>query len=368
MKLSCLQKDLAKALNITSRAVSANSTLPVLNNVLLKAEKEELFFTATNLEIAIKYSINAEIKEPGAVTIPSRLFTNYINYLKDEKVDVAVKEDNTVHIKTNDSKTDIKGITPEEFPSIPGVEKEGGFRVSVKDISEAVTQVSFAAALNTTRPVLTGVSFKVEEGDLLMAATDSYRLAEKRIGIKELEGEVLCIVPVRTILELGGILSSLDGVDDDIDVAVSKNQILFKIKGIEITSRLIEGQYPDYKQVIPKEVKTKACFKTSDLTLAIKRINLFAKENNNKVLFKISPDNVNITTNNTQYGVGEVDIATKVDGENNEIALNSQFILDVLSNIHSDRIIIELDEGVRPAVIKPQEKEGCIHVIMPLKI
>ncbi|MFC1732430.1 DNA polymerase III subunit beta [candidate division KSB1 bacterium] len=367
MRLTCSQKELANALSITNKAVGLNNTLPVLNNVLIKAEGKKLYFTTTNLEIAIRYWIEADVKNEGEITIPSKLLTNYINYLKDDKIDVVIEEGDSVLIKTNDSKTKIKGIAASEFPAIPVVEKEGGFTVFVKDLNQAINQVAFAAALNTTRPILTGVYFDVSKGSLKMVATDSYRLAEKTIKTEKATGDMTCIVPVKTVLELGTILSGLKE-DKTVDVVVSKNQIFFSIDKIDITSRLIEGQFPNYQQVIPKESKTKAHINTNELSLVLKRINLFAKENNNKILLKVNQSGLIITTDVTQYGVGEVEMKTKVEGENNEIALNSQFILDVLSNIGSNEVVVELGEKSNPAIIRQSAKDDYTHIIMPLKI
>lgn len=367
MRLTCSQKDLASALGITNKAVGANSTLPVLNNVLVKAEGKKLYFTTTDLEIAISYWIDAEIKNEGEITIPSKLFTNYINYLKDEKVDITIEEGDSVLIKTNDSNTKVKGIPANEFPSIPTVEKEGVFKVGVREFMVAINQVAFAAALNTTRPILTGVYLTVDKDELKMAATDSYRLSEKILKIKDPSGEIACIIPVKTLLELSSTLS-LVKEDGEVEVIVSKNQIFFSVEKIKITSRLIEGQFPNYQQVIPKESKTKVFLNASELSLVLKRINLFAKENNNKILMKVDKESLIVTTDTTQYGVGEVVVKTRVEGEENEIALNSQFILDVLGNIGSKEVVVELGVKTNPAIIRPADKSDYTHIIMPLKI
>jgi DNA polymerase-3 subunit beta len=231
----------------------------------------------------------------------------------------------------------------------------------------AISQVAFATALNTTRPILTGVYFAITKDELKMVATDSYRLAEKTLKIKNPVGDSTCIVPGKTILELGTILS-LVKEDSEVMVVISKNQIYFSVDKIEITSRLIEGQFPNYQQVIPKDSKTKITLNVGELSLALKRINLFAKENNNKVLFQVKSDGVSITTDTTQYGVGEIEMKGKVVGENNEIALNSQFILDVLANLGSNDALCELGAKSSPAIFKAGEKSDYIHIIMPLKI
>ena len=366
MRLTCSQKDLLSALTTTNKAVDTNNTLPVLNNVLLKAEGKKLYFTSTNLEIAITYYIETEVKNEGEITIPSKLFTSYISYLKDEKVDMIV-EDGDIQIKTSDSKTRIKGIPASEFPPIPMVEKEGGMTTKVKDLNRAITQVVFAAALNTTRPILSGVYFVVEKEELKMVSTDSYRLSEKILPISNVAGDLNCIVPAKTILELGSILDGMKG-DDDVIIVISKNQIMFAVGSVELISRLIEGQFPNYEQIIPKSSKTKVEFDVSALSLVLKRINIFAKENNNKIILKVSDGKVIVTTEATQYGEGEITLDTKTDGSNNEIALNSQFLLDALGSIGVRKVNLEIGDKIAPVILKPKDEKGYTHIIMPLKI
>lgn len=367
MRFSCLQKEFNHALSIASKSVATNNTLPVLNNVLIKAEGRKIFFTSTNLELATKFWIDAEVVNEGEITVPAKLLSSYVNYLSSEKLDFLVENGDTVKITASQSKTSIKGILATEFPSIPVVDREGGFKVSVQDFAEGISQTTFAAALNTTRPILTGVYFYVENGGLKMVSTDSYRLAEKELKLIESIGEVACIVPAKTLMELNSVLGLVKDVSD-IEVIVSRNQIQFIVGRVQITSRLIEGQFPNYKQVIPTESKTNAVLKANDLSLVLKRINLFAKENNNKILIKVSADQLSVTTEQTQIGVGEESVPIKLEGEGGEIALNSQFMLDFLSNIKSSEISLSLSDKTRPAIFKPLEKKDYLHIIMPLKI
>lgn len=366
MRLTCSQKDLLSALTTTSKAVDVNNTLPVLNNVLLKAEGKKLYFTSTNLEVAITYNIETDVKNEGEITIPSKLFTSYINYLKDETVDIIV-EDGDIQIKTSDSKTRIKGIPASEFPPIPMVEKEGGMTIKIKDFKKAIQQVVFAAALNTTRPILSGVYFMVDKEELKMVSTDSYRLSEKTLPISKVSGTVNCIIPAKTILELGSILDGMKE-DDEVNVVTSKNQAMFSVGPVELISRLIEGQFPNYEQIIPKSSKTQTEFEVGALSLVLKRINIFAKENNNKIVLRVGDGKVVVTTESTQYGEGEITLDTKIEGENNEIALNSQFLLEALSSIGASKVSLEIGDNIAPVILKPKDEKGYVHIIMPLKI
>ncbi len=366
MRLTCSQKKLANALGIISKAVDLNNTLPVLNNVLLKAKKGVLHFTSTNLELAITNNIEAEVKEEGEVTIPAKLFSSYVNYLRDENVEIEVKE-NDVQIKTKDSKTRIKGIASSEFPPIPAVENDGGMQIKVKDLKKAINQVVFAAALNTTRPILSGVYFLEKEGELKVVSTDSYRLSEKSIPVADVVGEIKHIIPAKTILELGAILDSV-GADEEVKVMISKTQALFSVGKVELISRLIEGNFPNYEQIIPKSSKTKVEIEVSALSLILKRINIFAKENNNKIILKVVGQKMEFTTESTQYGEGEIVLDVKVEGGDNEIAVNSQFLLEALSHVGAGKIAMEIGEKVAPILIKPDQEVGYTHIIMPLKI
>ncbi len=366
MRLICSQKNLINALVITSKAVDTNNTLPVLRNVLLKAEGKKLYFTSTNLEVAISCNIDADIKNEGEITIPSKLFTNYVNYLKDGDVEISI-EGEDIQIITKDSKTRVSGIPSLEFPSIPNVEREGGFSVSIEELSRAINQVVFAAAVNTTRPILSGVYFVVNDNKLTLVATDSYRLSEKNIPISDLSGEIQCIIPAKTILELGSIIDTLKD-EKNVNIIVSKNQVMFSVGRVELTSRLIEGKFPNYQQIIPKESKTRFEFDVPVISLAIKRINIFAKENNNKIILKILDGKIILTTESTQYGEGEITLDVSVDGEVNEVALNSQFLLDLLGNISSGKVVFELLDKIAPIVLKSKNSKDYTHVIMPLKI
>lgn len=366
MRLTCTQKDLLHALTTTNKAVDASSTLPVLNNVLLKAEGKKLYFTSTNLEVAITYHVETSVKNEGAITIPSKLFTSYINYLKEDKIEIIV-EGSDIQIKTSDSKTRIKGIPATEFPPIPAVEKEGGMTVKARDLNTAIKQVVFAAALNTTRPILSGVYFVVEKNELKMVSTDSYRLSEKNISITQVTGNIDCIVPAKTIIELGSILDGVDG-EESVAIVVSKNQAMFTVGPIELITRLIEGKFPNYEQIIPKTFKTKVESDAAAFSLVLKRINIFAKENNNKIILRIADGKVLVTTESTQYGEGEIILEAQTEGQGNEIALNSQFLLDALGSMGGGKVELQIGDKTTAVMLKPKEGKGYTHIIMPLKI
>ena len=364
MKLTCKQKDLAIALSIVNRAINSNNTLPVLNNILVKAEGKKLFFTATNLEIAINYSIEADIKNEGAITIPAKVFTNYVSLLKPGEVTLEVTEGLTLSIKSEHENIKIKGINTEEFPLIPQIEKSENFKVSAKTLKEMANQVTFSASNNLSRPVLMGVLFEVKDDLFKMVTTDSYRLSEKSVPLKSTV-EVGCIVPSRTVSELSKVL---DDSEDEVAIYTSKNQVLFEYKTLSLTSRLIEGSFPDYKKIIPKESKTSVTVDKEDFILGVKKTNLFVREHNSGVKVDIGNKKMLIQTEENQVGEGRVELPVNVKGEDNEIALNAQFLLDVLSQLKEKDVIFEVDGKLSPVTIRSGKSDGYLHIIMPLRV
>lgn len=367
MRFSCDQKDLAAALHIVNRAINPSNTLPVLNNILIVAEGKRVFFTTTNLEIAIHYVMAADVKNEGKTTIPARLLTNYINLLSSGDIECKLEAGNILFIKTKKSQTKIKGISADEFPTIPKVEKTGAFQLPSSVLHEMINQVAFASSQNIARPVLSGVLFVCKKDHLIMVATDSYRLSEKKAQLaKKTHEDIHCIVPARTVVEFGKILQKFN--DEEVDVTISKNQILFRVDSIELTSRLVEGKYPEYERIIPKETKTRIEVSTEELATAVKKASLFVSDGNAVKLSATQDGQLVLTSDETQVGEDRTEIEAKVEGVNNKIALNAQYFLEFLANAGSEKVVLEIVERLSPAVLKPLKKDDYVHIIMPLKI
>lgn len=368
MKLFCDQKDLSNALNIVNKAINPNNTLPVLNNILLKAENKKLYLSATNLELAINLFIEADVRNEGSITVPARLITNYVSLLKDEQVELQLTEGLTLNIKSKQSETKIKGINADEFPLIPKIENPQVVKISSEELNKAITRTVFSASLNPAKPTLSGVCFFIEKDILKTVATDSYRLAEQKIKLKEkVEEPAQAIVPTRTVQELGKIIAK--ETDKEVQIEFSASQILFKIDDTEITSRLIEGKFPAYEKIFPKSKKTKIEVLESELAQTVKRVSLFARENNNNIKLAVTNDGkLSISTDETRIGEEKAELNIEVDGENNKIALNAQYLADVLSYLGTEKACIELNDNLSPAVVKPCNEEGYVYIIMPLKV
>jgi DNA polymerase-3 subunit beta len=366
MKFVISQPALLESLKVVSRAVSGQNTLPVLGNILIKAEGKKVHFLATNLEISISTSTEATIKNEGAITVPAKILTSYTSLLeKDEDIEVSVSGGTAIEIKSKKSKTKIKGIAADEFPAVTKV--EGGTDISIdKDVFRtSVHEVAFSAQENSSRPILSGVYFYTSKKELRMVATDSYRLSEKVIQLENAVDDVKCVIPVRAILEADRLAAG----SETVSVRISDNQVLFSVGQTTLVSRLIDGQFPDYKQIIPKNILTTVEVDRSEFEMAVRRVSIFAKENNQHMKLNIQTDGtLVISTDATEIGEDKATLHVDVKGDTNVIALNSDYVLDILGALSDSKIRLELEGVVNPAVFRPLKGKDFTHLIMPLKM
>lgn len=368
MKFVIPQNDLLESLKIAARAVSSGNTLPVLGNILIRAEGRKVHFAATNLELSIATSVEADVKNEGSITVPSKILTSYTSLLgKNEDIELSVTDGATLQVKSTRSKTKIKGIPAEEFPEIKSVDAGLKLKIPTADFRVSVHEVAFAAQENSSRPILAGVFFKADGKELRMAATDSYRLSEKALTLETAAAEAKnCVIPVRAVLEA----DRLAGKEDQIMITIGENQVMFSVGGTNLTSRLIDGQFPDYNQIIPKKSSTTAIIDRENFEMAARRVSIFAKENNQHMKLQFLADGtLEVFTDATEIGEEKTTIETKVDGQANQIALNADYVLDMLGSLSGEKNIkMELDSKMTPAVIKTEKDSGFVHLIMPLKM
>lgn len=362
MQISITQENLHKALSTVSRVVGNKTTLPVLGNVLLKTQDNRVKLAATNLEVGVTYWIGAKVVEDGDITIPAKLLSEYVANLPSGNVDIKV-EKTSAEIKSQGFQSKINGIDADEFPSIPEVDGEVKMEIPVEKFKESFGQVVGVASSDDSRPVLTGVYIHANEGNLYVVATDSYRLAEKRV--MEFEGECSVIVPGRTIAEF------LRMIDDEsihtVEVAIDNNQVSFRFGDVEMVSRLIDGQFPNYRQLIPEEVPTKAVVATKELRNITKVTSLFARENAGSVTLGVNGEHVSMRSIASQVGENNSEIDAEVTGEDIEISLNGRYIQDALGVMNSNTIELGLTGKVNPCMIKPIDDDSYLHIIMPLR-
>jgi DNA polymerase-3 subunit beta len=370
MRLSCLQENLSKCLGIVGRAVATRSTLPVTNNVLLATEQSRLKLSATNLEIAISCWLGSMVEEDGAITVPARLLSEFVNSLPSEKIDMALG-DHTLELKCARFEARISGIDADDFPPIPKISGGMTYQIEPDALRLAINQVVFATASEDTRPVLTGVCAEFEEDTLTLAAADGFRLAVHKAPLTTPTKEkVEIIIPGRALSELNRLLADQK---EPLEIAVSQNksQVLFRLKDVELVSQLIQGTFPNYRQLIPAGYTTRAVVSTPDFLRATKTAAIFARDGSGIVRLQVTPDGsasgrVSVSARSEQIGdnIGEID--AKVEGEASKIAFNGKYLTDVLGVIHEGEIALETTTPSSPGVIRPLGADNYVHIIMPM--
>ena len=369
MKLSVMQENLARGLQVVSRAVSTRSTLPVLNNVLLRTEDAGLKLTATNLEIGITYWVPGKIDTGGALTVPARLFADIVAGLPaNERVDLELQPGETLNITAGRFTTRVKGIDAEEFPAIPTSGERPTTRIPQNALREGLGEVTFAAATDEARPILTGVLARFEGDKLTLAAADNYRIAVKTITILDAVEETSVVIPARSLHELSRILAD---TDDPVELMLShsRNQILFHLEGIDLVSRLIDGQFPNYQQVLPKGFTTRATVDREQLLQAVRLASLIASSSANIVKLHVGKDaEIGIKVSAAaDIGDNQSEVEATVEGDGTTIAFNSRYLLDVLNNVDADQFALELNGPLSPGVFRPVSDGAYVHVVMPVK-
>jgi DNA polymerase-3 subunit beta len=369
VKLSVMQENLARGLSVVSRAVSSRSTLPVLANVLLKTEDAGLKLTATNLEIGVTYWVPGKIDQDGATTVPAKLLTDLVNSLPSgDRVDLEVGAGEVLHVQAGRFQSHLKGIDADEFPAIGTGGDRPTTRIAQNVLRKALAETTFAAASDEARPILTGVLARFEGNELTLAAADNYRIAVKTVPILDAVPETSVVIPARALVELARVLAD---VDDPVEVVIAqgRNQVLFHLDGVDLVSRLIDGQFPNYQQVMPQTHATRAIIDREELLRAVRPAALIAHESANIVKLQIGDDSeAGITVSaNAEVGdhVGQVEAA--VEGDGTTIAFNARYLADVLTNVTAEQFALELNGPLSPGVFKPIGDDRYVHVVMPVR-
>ena len=374
MRVSCLQENLAKGLSVVGRAVASRSTLPVLSNVMLSTDNGRLKLSATDLEIGINCWIGAKVEEDGATTVPARSFIDLVNSLPSERIDMElIVRTQTLNLKCARYEANLKGIDAQEFPLIPSAEEgEGQIALEAAAFRKMIEQVVLAAATDESRPILTGVLAKFEGNQLTLAAADGFRLSVRTAQLPVETEPVSVIVPARSLAELARI--STDEEDITLVITPTRNQVLFHAPNVDLVSQLIEGNFPDYQQIIPKSCSTRTVLNTNSFLRACKTANIFARDAANIVRVQIAPGgelapgHITIAATSAELGdnVGEIDAS--IEGDEVEIAFNVKYLIDVLSVMDSAQVVLETTTSSSPGVIKPVGEVDFVHVIMPMHV
>jgi DNA polymerase-3 subunit beta len=373
MKLTLLQENLAKGLTIVNRFVAPKAQLPALNNVLLTTDKGKLKLSATNLEMGINYWLGAKVEQEGAISIPAKIFTEFISSLPLEKVVLETKENN-LNLNCSSYQANFVGLPASEFPAVPTFKGKGGIFFPKDLLLKAITQVSFAAAQDEGRPNITGVLLIIKGEDLVLVATDGYRLSFKKMikaqGFTQVEEfKKGIIIPARTLTEVGKIMAEQEP-EKEISLAITpgSNQIIFVSPEAEVTSRLIEGSFPDFERIIPEKETTKVLLEKETFLRAVRTAAIFARESANIIKFKINKDKLKVSANAPQIGDNLIEMEIRVTGEDNKIAFNSRYLLDFLNVVEGEEVTLEMTSPLNPGVFRCLKDNSFLHIIMPVRV
>lgn len=365
MKVICTQENLKNGLLTTGRIISPSNTLPILNNILLKTENGLLKIASTNLEVAISTHIRCKVEEEGEITVFSKTIIDLVGNLPNKNITLEAVN-GELHIETENYHTSIKTLPADEFPLIP--EPEGNKKLSIagQEVKNAITQVVFAVSTNQTQPEISGMFMSVEGKEVVFAATDRYRLAEKRLTLPKDAGfEQQVIIPQKTVLELSRIIGAQT---EEVEITLSDNQISFALNSTLIMSRLIDGQYPPYKEIIPQKFNTVIHTSKQSFMNALKAGGIFS-QGTNCVKFDYAQDKqlLTVTSESQDLGKSVVDLPSEIEGGNGELILNHRYVLDCLGNIEAQNVVVKIINDSSPSIIVPEGKNDYMYLVMPIK-
>ena len=375
--VSSPQELLQRSLAQVSRAVATKTTFPVLSNVLIEADGDTLKLAATNQEIGITSWLPAQVEEPGKITVDARLLSEFVNTLPPEPVRLSSESGRfTLKVRGLGADAEINGIDADDFPILPRIEPESyTVRVEPQTLREMIAQVEFAAASDDSRPVLAGVLIRFEDDRITMAAADGFRLAVREGELAASGPERLDIIaPARALRELGRIVGERS---EPVELTVTPNrgQLVVRTEDTEFYSRLIDGTFPDFRQIVPREFATRLELGRDDFLTAVRRAGFFARDNNDVVRLstkaasdELMPGNVEISANAAERGSSTSEIAAAVHGPEGQIAFNSRYLLDVLSVLRSSRVMLGMNGANQAGVVRPLDSESYTYVIMPMVI
>ncbi len=365
MRLQVTQQNLNRALGTVARVANTRNQLPILANVLIRTSDNRLSISATNLDIAITEYVGTKVTEEGSITVPARLMQDFVNSLPDGVIDLKL-EDTKLHITTEKYQSVVNGVVADDFPVMPAIESGESFQVPSSQLRHSLQQVVFAASSDESRPVLTGVLFRSgNNSGLNIAATDSYRLAEKRLKLK-LSHDVSLLIPATAMQDLLRILTD---TEDEVTITYDDQQVLFQVADVELVARLLEGSYPDYQKLIPASFAVSATLKRAELMNVTKVSSLFARESAGSITIKVDEADklLSIHSVASQLGENTASASAVVKGSGG-ITLNSRYLIDALNAIHEDEVEFAFNGKLEPIIVRAAGgKADYTHIIMPLK-
>jgi len=362
MKFKITKEDLLIGIQIVQNVITAKSSLPILSNILIESQKNSLKLTATDLDVGISCEVPVDIQEEGAITVPAKRFSDIIKELPAQELDITTKKNNQVNIETESCQFKIMGLPKEEFPKLPEFKDKGVIKLEQATLKKMLGLTSFAVSFDESRYVLSGILFKINKGNLILVATDGKRLAimEKKLG-QNIDADMYIIVPVKTIHELNRNLKD----EGELSLILGNNQVLFDLGNVSIISRLIEGEFPDYRQVVPPVSENKIKVDREQLLLAVRRAALLSTPDYQALKLEVFKNKLVVSKSTPDVGESREEVGVEYQGKEMVIGFNPGYLIDVLKNLREERIELELTDGEKPGVIR---SNGYVYIVLPMRL
>jgi len=363
MKIICTRQNLIQGVTTAQRGVSSKNPMPILSGILLSAKDNRLELQATDLEMGIQCSIPANIQEEGSIVLPAKYMGEIVRRLPDAPIQIDTGQGTNALIRYGQSEIIINGFEADEFPAFPAPQRKNSLTLSEENLKEMLRQVLFATSVDENRPVFTGVLMEISNGSLKLVATDTHRLALRNEKIEQKADELSIIIPGKALNELARVIGT---PDRQVELSFGENQIIFSMEDTCLISRLIEGQFPNYRQVIPNGYRTRLRMKTKELLEAIERASLLARVGTQIVRLTIEEEKIIISAN-TEVGRIHEEVSTFLDGETTSISFNAVYLIDALRSVGSENIYLDLSGPLSPGILRPVEADNYISLILPVR-
>ncbi|SHK53307.1 DNA polymerase III subunit beta [Desulforamulus aeronauticus] len=363
MKIICTRQNLIQGVSTSQRAVSTKNPLPILSGILLTATNNQLELKGTDLEMGIQCIIPCTVQEEGSIVLPAKYLGEIVRRLPDTPIQIETQEGVNVVIRYGQSEITINGFSAEEFPGFPNPQGKNSIIIAEEDLKEHLRQILFATSPDENRPVFTGVLLEAAEGTIKLVATDTHRLALKEINASSELQETNVIIPGKTLNELARVIGA---ADKNVTISIGDNQIIFGMEDTLFISRLIDGQFPNYRQVVPQGYKTRIRLKTKELLEAVERASLLARVGTQIIRLSIEEEKIIITAN-TEVGRIHEEVAVYLQGDTMQIAFNALYLIDALRAIGSDDIYLDLSGPLSPGILRPVEGDDYLSLVLPVR-
>ncbi len=364
MKLICNQKLLASKVGICQKAISSKTTIELLKGILLSTKNDTLKLTGYDLEIGIETFTQAEVIEEGEVVVNARLFGDIIRKLPDTFVEIETDKDNNVYINCANSRFKIKGDSAQEFPKLPNVQEEDLYNISQDLLKHMIKQTVFAISQDQTKPVLMGELLEILDGNISLVAIDGYRLAVKSCPIDNTSNSSKVIIPGKALSDVNSLLST----EEEVRIGFDDKNAIFILDDTKVITRLLDGEFIDYKKLLPREYNSKIKLKTKELLNSVERAALLSQAEKNNLIKLSIRDSVLAITSNTDKGDVYEEVTLELEGDYLDIAFNSRYFLEGLKNIDSEEIYIEFTTNVNPCIIRPADETKYTYLLLPVRI